>query len=63
MQTLKKFFANLKPIRVMRTATGIMTILSLLVIAQSDPNPFLAWVLGLLNGVTLILTWLEDDND
>ena len=63
MHKLKNFFANLKPIRVMRGATVIMTILSLFVIAQSDPNPFLAWLIGALKGITAALILLKDDDN
>lgn len=63
MDKLKKFFASLKPIWVMRVVSIILTLLSLLTIVQDESNGFLAWLLGLLNGAILLLIWLEDDDD
>lgn len=61
MQLLKKLFANVKQLSVMRGTAVVMTILGLLVIAQTHSNPFIAWLVGLLNGVLITLLWTGDD--
>ena len=62
METIKKFFAKLKPIQAVQVACLILTVIGLIEVLTLKANPFLVWLMGLLNGMLLIMIWLEDNN-
>ena len=60
MKLFKKISEKVSAFAVMCVATALMTILGLLVIAQTNPNPFLTWVIGALNGVVIALLLVDE---
>lgn len=61
MKLLKKLLASVSSVAVMRGTTIASSVFGLMVIAQTNPNPFLAWLIGALNGVYVTLIWACDD--
>ena len=66
MKKIRNFIANIKPIWALRGTVVIITLLGLITLFHSHPHSFLAWLMGILNGVTVTLIWVayeENDDD
>ena len=61
MKTIKKFLANFTPKKVACIASLISVILGAVVSFNSHAPAPCVWFIGILSGIILVLTFIEDD--